>query len=430
MNRPHFLIIPAAGKGTRMKPVNPHLPKELLPIGSKAAIEYALEEGLDAGIEHFIIILSRDKETIRSHLSTSALSITYLYQQRPLGESDAISVAESVVGNHPLAIIYPDNLYLPAPGALKLLTETFHRHSLDVIGLSAVTRENAPKISNSGRVDLSQETENLYRIKRFVPKGQGHFKPRFTRELRACGMMVTGAHIFDAIGRTRPTVSSGEFTDEPVRSLLLKEKGLLGYRLPGTVFDIGNQQAMQCASDTSTSLNEATLIISDAAKRQQFSVTCMVNPLKVRNMVRLSQVIVGKDTTVHCVPPEALVSEAVAKMHKHNIGALLIVKTERLVGIFTERDVLFRVVGGNLDPKSTPVSEVMTPDPVCVTPLTTLQEAMALITVKRIRHLPVLESDRILAMVSSGDLNHSLVKNQERRIDTLMHQVGILLKLR
>jgi UTP--glucose-1-phosphate uridylyltransferase len=240
MNRPRFLVIPAAGKGTRMKPVDPHLPKELLPIGSKAAIRYALEEGLDAGIEHFVIILSREKETIRSHLSNSALAITYLYQERPLGESDAIALAEPVVGNHPLAIIYPDNLYLPAPGALKLLTETFLQHALDVIGLSPVTLENASKISNSGRVDLSQKTGNLYRIKRFVPKGPGHFKPRFTLELRACGMMVSGAHIFEAIGRMRPTVQHGEFTDEPVKNLLLKEKGLLGYRLPGTVFDIGN----------------------------------------------------------------------------------------------------------------------------------------------------------------------------------------------
>jgi UTP--glucose-1-phosphate uridylyltransferase len=239
---PRFLVIPAAGKGTRMKPVDPHLPKELLPIGSKAAIQYTLDEGLDAGIEHFAIILSREKETIRRHLSNSALPITYLYQERPLGESDAIALAESVVGNHPLAIIYPDNLYLPAPGALKLLTEIFLQHALDVIGLSPVTLENASKISNSGQVDLIQETENLYRIKRFMPKGAGYFKPRYPQELRACGMMVAGAHIFEAIGRMRPTVQRGEFTDEPVRKLLLKENGLLGYRLPGTVFDIGNPQ--------------------------------------------------------------------------------------------------------------------------------------------------------------------------------------------
>jgi UTP--glucose-1-phosphate uridylyltransferase len=239
---PRFLVIPAAGKGTRMKPVDPHLPKELLPLGSKAAIQYALEEGLDAGIEHFIIILSREKEIIRRYLSNSALPITYLYQERPLGESDAIALAESVVGNHPLAIIYPDNLYLPAPGALKLLTETFLQHALDVIGLSPVTLENAPKISNSGQVDLIRTTGNLYRIKRIVPKGAGHFIPRYAQELRACGMMVAGAHIFEAIGRMRPTVQRGEFTDEPVRKLLLKEKGLLGYRLPGTVYDIGNPQ--------------------------------------------------------------------------------------------------------------------------------------------------------------------------------------------
>ncbi len=237
---PRCLVIPAAGLGTRMKSVDPNLPKELLPIASKSAIEFTIEEGIDAGVEQVVIIISRKKEIIRERLSKVPLPITFLYQEEPLGESDAIALAEPIVGDRPLAIIYPDNLYLPAPGVLRLLQEAYKQHDTDVIALSAVTQANAMVTGNSGRVDLNHQVGDMYRIQRFYPKGAGHFIPRFNEEFRACGIMVFGPHIFEAIRRTRDDVDHGEFTDEPVRKLILKERGLLGLRVPGTVLDIGN----------------------------------------------------------------------------------------------------------------------------------------------------------------------------------------------
>ena len=237
---PHCLVIPAAGLGTRMKSVDPNLPKELLPIASKPAIQYAIEEGIDAGVDRIVIIISRKKEIIRERLSKLPLPITFLYQEEPQGESDAIALAEPIVGNHPLAIIYPDNLYFPAPGALRLLQEVYTQYDTDVIALGTVTQTNAMATGNSGRVDLNHEGGDLYRIQRFHLKGPGYFIPRFGEEFRACGLMVFGPHIFEAIRRTRGRVDHGEFTDESVRKLILKERGLLGLRVPGRVFDIGN----------------------------------------------------------------------------------------------------------------------------------------------------------------------------------------------
>ena len=237
---PLCLVIPAAGLGTRMKSVDPNLPKELLPIASKPAIQYAIEEGIDAGVEQIIIIISRKKEVIRERLSRLPLPLTFLYQEEPQGESDAIALAEPIVGNHPLAVIYPDNLYLPAPGVLRHLQEVYREYETDVIALSAVTQTNAMATGNSGRVDLQYEVGDLYRIRHFHLKGPGHFIPRFSEEYRTCGIMVAGSHFFEAIRRTRGSVDQGEFTDEPVRELILKERGLWGLRVPGTVFDIGN----------------------------------------------------------------------------------------------------------------------------------------------------------------------------------------------
>lgn len=236
---PPFLVIPAAGLGTRMKSLNHNLPKEMLAIGGKPAIQYTVEEGIDAAIERIVIIINRGKETIRQHCSRLPCSLTFLYQEEPRGEADAIALAEDVTGEHALAIFYPDNLYLPAPGALKRLVQVFHRYQQDIVALSAVTNQDAAGIGNSGHVDISQRDNHLYRIERFHPKGPSRFRLRFEGELRACGIMIAGPHIFDLIRCARERWHSAELTDEPVRRLLLEERGLLGLRLPGTVYDVG-----------------------------------------------------------------------------------------------------------------------------------------------------------------------------------------------
>lgn len=234
------LVIPAAGLGTRMRVVDPQLPKELLSLGSKPAIQYAVEEGIDAGVERIFVVISAQKEIIKRRLSSLSYPISYLYQQQPRGEIDAIALAESLLGNDDFGIIYPDNLYLPAPGALKRLAEVYDKYAQDVVALSPVNHSNARGIGNSGRVDLNRVEDNIYRIRRFHRKGPGPFTLRFSEELRACGMMVTGPHFFAVIRRVKPDIGEGEFTDGPVRELILRERKMLGVKLPGLVYDIGN----------------------------------------------------------------------------------------------------------------------------------------------------------------------------------------------
>ncbi len=232
-----------------MKEVNPDLPKELLPVGDKPAIQYAVEEGIAAGIKNIIIVINRQKELIRAYIenqyqdalkASGSISITFLYQKEPLGESDAIAYARDIVGNNTIAVIYPDNVYLPAPGALKTLIPVYNKYRKDVVALSQVRPDIARTISNAGRVDISSLNNALFNINYFIPKGDGHFIPRYKDELRACGIYISGAHVFDYIEMMRNTVSKGEFTDYPVRASILKERGMLGCLLAGTVFDIGN----------------------------------------------------------------------------------------------------------------------------------------------------------------------------------------------
>jgi two-component system nitrate/nitrite response regulator NarL len=125
----------------------------------------------------------------------------------------------------------------------------------------------------------------------------------------------------------------------------------------------------------------------------------------------LSSVIKARQV-VHAVAPGASVIDCVRTMVAKRIGCLVVMDADRLIGIFTERDALTRVLAAGRDPGSTKVSDVMTPDPSSVSPATTVRAALELITVRRFRHLPVVEKGKLLAVVSSGDLTHWLVEDQ------------------
>jgi CBS domain-containing protein len=130
-----------------------------------------------------------------------------------------------------------------------------------------------------------------------------------------------------------------------------------------------------------------------------------------------------KGHTVHAVSPQATVLEAVRKMNQERIGALLVLDGSDLVGIFTERDVLSRIVDQSRDPAATSVAEVMTSQPVVVNSKATVNEAMAIVTEKRCRHLPVVEEGRLIGLVSSGELNYWVTRNQEFHIQDLTNYI-------
>jgi CBS domain-containing protein len=123
---------------------------------------------------------------------------------------------------------------------------------------------------------------------------------------------------------------------------------------------------------------------------------------------------------IHSVGPDTPVTTCVRTMTAEKIGALIVMDGERLIGIFTERDALNKVLATGLDPASTKVSEVMTKDPYCIPPTTTVGEAMELVTSRRFRHLPIVENGKVLAVVSSGDLTHWLVKDQIGEVQELV----------
>ncbi len=119
---------------------------------------------------------------------------------------------------------------------------------------------------------------------------------------------------------------------------------------------------------------------------------------------KLGTILKNKGGLVHSVEPEATVMEAVQSMNQHKIGALLVHRGKRLLGIFTERDVLVRVVDAGLDPNATTVQQVMTTNIHTVDSSTTVNEAMKIMTAERFRHLPIVDGERLMGMVSIGDI--------------------------
>lgn len=114
------------------------------------------------------------------------------------------------------------------------------------------------------------------------------------------------------------------------------------------------------------------------------------------------------------------VMEAVALMNDHSVGALIIMEQGRMAGIFTERDILRRVLARHLAPTETLIRDVMTPEVMVATPSTTIDQARALMKTRRIRHLPVVdERGELVGLVSIGDLNAFLTDSQEVTIHYL-----------
>jgi len=130
----------------------------------------------------------------------------------------------------------------------------------------------------------------------------------------------------------------------------------------------------------------------------------------------IRQVLEHKGATVERLDAEALVSAAVALMNLRNIGSVVVFDGPDLIGILTERDVLVRVVGERRDPGALRVGDVMTTEVVTISLDAAVEEALAVMSASRCRHLPVMDSGRVVGLVSQGDLTRWVIRDQERAI--------------
>lgn len=138
----------------------------------------------------------------------------------------------------------------------------------------------------------------------------------------------------------------------------------------------------------------------------------------------ISVLLEHKGSNVFSVPHNITVAEAVKDMDSHKVGATLVMDGGQLVGIFTERDVLSRVVAAGLDPATTPMDRVMTRHPITVASTTTIEEVMTLFTNKRFRHLPVVDEGRLVGLISIGDILRRMVDTHRHEAEQLKQYIA------
>ena len=258
-------VIPAAGLGTRFLPITKAVPKELLPLVDRAAIQYVVEEAAAAGIEQVIIVTARGKEAIADyfdrhlelegllaekgdtqHLSqvkhlSEIVELTYVRQPEQLGLGHAILCASGVVGEEPFAVILPDDIIMAEKGALAQLLEVFNQYEASVIAVEEVP---GPQIQSYGVIVPEPVSEGIFRVLGTVEKPAPADAPS---NLGIVGRYILTPEIFDALTKVKPG-AIGEIQLTDGLDLLLKSQQMYALRLQGLRYDVGNPLGLLKAS--------------------------------------------------------------------------------------------------------------------------------------------------------------------------------------
>jgi CBS domain-containing protein len=131
-----------------------------------------------------------------------------------------------------------------------------------------------------------------------------------------------------------------------------------------------------------------------------------------------------KGSDVHAVASTITIAEAVAEMNRKRIGCIVVIDDGVLAGIFTERDVLRRVVGANLDPKTVRMADVMTKNVHTIPPDATVERTMVLFAEMRCRHIPVVEGGRLKGLISIGDISRWMADASRAEADHLKSYIS------
>lgn len=251
-------IIPAAGLGTRVLPATKAMPKEMLPIVDKPAIQYIVEEAVASGIEDICIIISRGKTILEDHFDRSPelearllagnkqkmydevinianlANITYVRQKETKGLGHAVMCAKSFVGNEPFAVLYGDDVIMGDNPVCKQLMDAYDEFELGCVGMKQVSVEAIQKYS-SMKVALFHD--NLYKITDMIEKPKAD---EILSLFSILGRCVLPPEIFDIL-ETIPKGAGGEYQLTDAMKILSNTKGMVGVDFIGKRYDMGSK---------------------------------------------------------------------------------------------------------------------------------------------------------------------------------------------
>lgn len=250
-------ILPVAGFGTRFLPATKAQPKEMLPIVDKPVIQYLVEEAVNSGIEEIIFITGRGKRAIEDHFDKSfelefnlvekekrellkivrgisrLANFTYIRQPMPLGDGDAISRAEKLVGAEPVAVLFGDDLVDSSIPCLKQLINVFEKYQDPVLAVEEVPRK---EVSKYGIISGVQVEKGIYQVNAIIEKPSLEKAPS---NLGIVGKYILTPDIFEIL-KKRPR-QSGEIRLVDALEIYIRSKPIYACQFTGQRYDCGSK---------------------------------------------------------------------------------------------------------------------------------------------------------------------------------------------
>lgn len=263
MGRIKTIVFPVGGFGTRFLPATKATPKEMLPVAEKPLIQYAFEEAMNAGIEKFIFVTGRNKNSIEDHFGNAfelqktldekkktemlektigwlppAGQIVFLRQQKPLGLGHAVLCAEKFVGNEPFAVSLADEMVYNQNGNfLKDMITIAEEKQANIVGIAEVDKKD---VSKYGIIDFDKNNykndNNLYKISNMVEKPDVDKAPT---NLSNIGRYILQPEIFDYLRKTKIDNNNEIQLTDAMKNMLSKFD-FYGLKFTDKRFDCGN----------------------------------------------------------------------------------------------------------------------------------------------------------------------------------------------
>jgi UTP--glucose-1-phosphate uridylyltransferase len=256
--RVHKAVIVAAGLGTRMLPASKVIPKEILPVVDKPALQVVVEEVVASGIEEIVLVLSPNRtiglehfqpapeleryleqrgrhEILENLRQTNRLArFTAAWQHQPLGLGHAVLQAREAIGDEPFAVILPDDIFDSERPCLRQLLDASEAETAPTIAVMRVARSEIPKY---GVVDIRRAGPRLYELRGMVEKPSIEEAPS---DFAIVGRYVLTPDVFDLLARGGPG-AGGEIQLTDGLLALNKRRKMFGYEFEGTRYDLGDR---------------------------------------------------------------------------------------------------------------------------------------------------------------------------------------------
>lgn len=252
-------VLPVAGFGTRVLPATKSLPKEMLPVFDRPAVQWVVDEALEAGIEHFVFVTGRNKAAIEDYFDrayeledtlkiagkTAALEMlqnilptagskSFVRQQSPLGLGHAVWCARDIIGNEPFAVLLPDVLVQAEVSCLKQMIDAYEQTGGNIIAVDQIPME---KVSSYGVIDHGPRNGNIMPITNMVEKPPVETAPS---NLKITGRYILQPEIFGLL-ETQERGAGGEIQLTDAMHSLMKIQNFFAVEFEGIDFDCGSK---------------------------------------------------------------------------------------------------------------------------------------------------------------------------------------------